>query len=107
MPKAREIDFKNWPIFLGTFSVYQDDSSDELSEVLDDLLLPASDTEDIWQQDNGDEDESEMDESESEDDDDKPVERIEISSDSDNDDNNGHVAAVNGKGSDDVSMESD
>ena len=73
---------------------------------MDDLLLPASDTEDIWQQDNGDEDESEMDESESEDDDDKPVERIEISSDSDNDDNNGHVAAVNGKGSD-VSMESD
>ena len=107
MPKAHEIYLKNWPIFLGTFSVYKDDSSDELSEVLDDLLLPASDTEDIWQQDNGDEDESEMDESESEDDDDNPVERIEISSDSDNDDNNGHVAAVNGKGSDDVSMESD
>lgn len=40
--------------------MYQDDSSDELSEVLDDLLLPASDTEDIWQQD--EEDESEEDE---------------------------------------------
>jgi hypothetical protein len=50
------------------FSVYQDDSSDELSEVLDDLLLPASDTEDIWQQDGDDQDEE--DESEEDDDDD-------------------------------------
>ena len=73
--------------------------------MLDDLLLPASDTEDIWQQDNGEEEDSELDDSESEEDEDKQVERIEISSDSDNDDNNGHVA-VNGKGSD-VSMESD
>jgi hypothetical protein len=54
--------------------VYQDDSSDELSEVLDDLLLPASDTEDIWQQDDQDEeDESEEDEEEDDSDDDQQV----------------------------------
>ena len=53
--------------------MYQDDSSDELSEVLDDLLLPASDTEDIWQQQGEDEDiedESEEEEEEDEDEDD-------------------------------------
>ncbi len=54
--------------------MYQDDSSDELSEVLDDLLLPASDTEDIWQQDDQDEeDESEEDEEEDDSDDDQQV----------------------------------
>ena len=53
--------------------MYRDDSSDELSEVLDDLLLPASDTEDIWQQQGEDEDiedESEEEEEEDEDEDD-------------------------------------
>jgi hypothetical protein len=51
--------------------VYQDDSSDELSEALDDLLLPASDTEDIWQQENDDDDDEddESEEEEEEDDD--------------------------------------
>ena len=54
--------------------MYQDDSSDELSEVLDDLLLPASDTEDIWQQDDQDEeDESEEDEEDDDSDDDQKV----------------------------------
>merc|ERR1712062_472633 len=38
--------------------VYQDDSSDELSEVMDDLLLPASDTDDNWFQDEDDNDEN-------------------------------------------------
>ena len=53
--------------------MYRDDYSDELSEVLDDLLLPASDTEDIWQQQGEDEDiedESEEEEEEDEDEDD-------------------------------------
>ena len=59
---------------LCSVSVYQDDSSDELSEVLDDLLLPASDTEDIWQQDDQDEeDESEEDEEDDDSDDDQKV----------------------------------
>ena len=48
------------------FTVYQDDSSDELSEVMDDLLLPASDTDDNWFQDE-DEDDSD-DESENDND---------------------------------------
>jgi len=44
--------------------VYQDDSSDELSEVMDDLLLPASDTDDNWFQDDDDpEEETETDDS--------------------------------------------
>ena len=48
--------------------MYQDDSSDELSEVMDDLLLPASDTDDNWFQDDEDpEDESETDDSDNED----------------------------------------
>jgi hypothetical protein len=58
------------------FSVYQDDSSDELSEVLDDLLLPASDTEDIWQQDGDDQDEEDESE-EDEDDDDADDDHVE------------------------------
>ncbi len=54
--------------------MYQDDSSDELSEVLDDLLLPASDTEDIWQQDDHDEeDESEEEDEEDDSDDEQQV----------------------------------
>ncbi len=54
--------------------MYQDDSSDELSEVLDDLLLPASDTEDIWQQDDQDEeDESEEEDEEDDSDDEQQV----------------------------------
>ena len=58
--------------------VYQDESSDELSEALDDLLLPASDTEDIWQQ-NGDDvdDDDESDEEEDDDDDDDDEEQVE------------------------------
>ena len=48
--------------------MYQDDSSDELSEVMDDLLLPASDPDDNWFQDDEDpEDESETDDSDNED----------------------------------------
>jgi len=31
--------------------VYKDESSDELSDVLDDLLVPASDTDDNWDDD--------------------------------------------------------
>lgn len=47
-----------------SFLVYQDDSSDELSDVLDELLLPASDTEEQWnvngdEEEEGDEDDSE------------------------------------------------
>merc|ERR1712203_271067 len=44
--------------------VCRDDSSDELSEVMDDLLLPASDTDDNWFQDDDDpEEETETDDS--------------------------------------------
>ena len=51
-------------LILLNFSVYQDDSSDELSEVMDDLLLPASDTDDNWFQDDDDpEEETETDDS--------------------------------------------
>lgn len=35
--------------------VYQDDSSDELEDVMDDLLVPASDTDDDWENDEMDE----------------------------------------------------
>ena len=35
--------------------VYQDDSSDEMSDVLDELLPPASDTEEQWNLDEADE----------------------------------------------------
>lgn len=47
--------------------MHQDDSSDELSEVLDELLLPPSDTEENWNldDDDSDEDDSEEDEAES------------------------------------------
>jgi len=48
------VTFQNVTHILMLISVYQDESSDELSEALDDLLLPASDTEDIWQQDGDD-----------------------------------------------------
>merc|ERR1712038_1442959 len=48
--------------------VYQDDSSDELSEVMDDLLLPASDTDDNWfqgdEEDESDEDSNDADDNE-------------------------------------------
>lgn len=62
-------------------AVYQDESSDELSEALDDLLLPASDTEDIWQQDDDDldnGDESEEDDEDNDDDDEEQVEQVRI-----------------------------
>ena len=55
------------------FTVYQDDSSDELSEVMDDLLLPASDTDDNWFQDE-DEDDSD-DESENDNDENSELEQ--------------------------------
>jgi len=35
--------------------VYQDDSSDELEDVMDDLLVPASDTDDDWDNEEADE----------------------------------------------------
>jgi hypothetical protein len=60
---------------LKSILVYQDDSSDELTEAIDDLLLPASDTEDIWQQD---EDDETSDDETSEDDDDQ-VEEVRLS----------------------------
>ena len=34
--------------------MYQDDSSDELADVIDDLLVPASDTDDDWVDDDND-----------------------------------------------------
>ena len=55
------------------FTVYQDDSSDGLSEVMDDLLLPASDTDDNWFQDE-DEDDSD-DESENDNDENSELEQ--------------------------------
>ena len=36
--------------------VYQDESSDELEDVLKDLLVPASDTDDKWDDDDDEED---------------------------------------------------
>ena len=35
--------------------VYQDDSSDEMEDVMNDLLVPASDTDDDFDEDDGDE----------------------------------------------------
>ena len=49
-------------------AVYKDDSSDELSDVLDELLMPASDTEENWNLDDDDDDE-ESDEEDASDDD--------------------------------------
>ena len=46
--------------------VYQDDSSDEMSDVLDELLPPASDTEEQWNLNNADESSSEGGEMEAE-----------------------------------------
>ena len=37
------------------FSVYQDESSDELEDVIDDLLVPGSDTDDDWEEKEDDE----------------------------------------------------
>ena len=37
------------------YLVYQDDSSDEMSDVLDELLPPASDTEEQWNLNDADE----------------------------------------------------
>ena len=55
-------------------SAYQDDSSDELSDVLDELLLPASDAEDNWNLEDGDsDDEEDNDGSSSEENDDMEV----------------------------------
>ena len=43
---------------------YQDDSSDELEDVIDDLLVPGSDTDDDWEEeDNYDEKNNESDDS--------------------------------------------
>ena len=41
--------------FIFFFPVYQDDSSDEMSDVLDELLPPASDTEEQWNLEEADE----------------------------------------------------
>merc|ERR1712039_108961 len=46
--------------------IYQDDSSDEMSDVLDELLPPASDTEEQWNLDEADESSSEGGEREAE-----------------------------------------
>ena len=35
--------------------VYQDDSSDEMEDVMNDLLVPASDTDDDFDEEDGDE----------------------------------------------------
>ena len=50
-----------------------DDSSDELSDVLDELLMPASDTEENWNLDDDDDDEEGSEEEEDSDDDIKMV----------------------------------
>ena len=75
------------------FIVYQDDSSDELSEVMDDLLLPASDTDDNWFQDE-DEDDSD-DESENDNDENSELEQ-EISDNEDVLVANGESNNING-----------
>jgi len=49
--------------------VYQDDSSDELSDVMDELLMPASDAEDAWPMGDDDDDDDASEEDASEDDD--------------------------------------
>merc|ERR1712062_4717 len=70
--------------------VYQDDSSDELSEVMDDLLLPASDTDDNWFQDEEDaEDETDSDDSDNESENNDGLESEDNSSDNE-------VSLVNG-----------
>ena len=76
--------------------VYQDDSSDELSEVMDDLLLPASDTDDNWfQEDEEDEDENDS-EGESENDLDENEENNDLDME-DNSSDNEAASLVNGK----------
>ena len=71
--------------------MYQDDSSDELSEVMDDLLLPASDTDDNWFQ--GDE-EDESDEDSDDADDNEDNNDLEVEDESSD---NQEVSLVNGK----------
>ena len=41
----------------GPLLLYQDDSSDELENVIDDLLVPGSDSEDNWEDDDDDDNE--------------------------------------------------
>ncbi len=81
--------------------MYQDDSSDEISDVLDELLLPASDVEDNWNLDDDDEEEEEEHISDKD-------EEQEEGSDEDSVDGN-DVEMANGVGSDgsDDDMESD
>ena len=72
--------------------VYQDDSSDELSEVMDDLLLPASYTDDNWFQDEEEDDSYE----DSEDDADENEDNNDLEVEDDSSDNQ-EVSLVNGK----------
>jgi len=75
--------------------VYQDDSSDELSEVMDDLLLPASDTDDNWFQEDDEDDEDDSDD-ESENDAEENNENNDLELE-DNSSENEEVSLVNGK----------
>jgi len=81
--------------------VYQDDSSDELSDVLDDLLLPSgSDNEELWNMDLDDEEEEEQDENEED-------ETDEDSEESNEDDGNEEEPLKIENGLEDEEMESD
>ena len=58
------------------FLVYKDDSSDELSDVLDELLMPASDTEENCNLDEDDDEDDDDDEDESEEEDNSDIEMV-------------------------------
>ncbi len=82
-------------------TVYQDDSSDELSDVLDDLLLPASDNEDAWDLDgdeveNDDTDEDEQEDKSEEDGDDDDEDEDDDDSDMEQDGEQVMVNGING-----------
>ncbi len=91
--------------------VYQDDSSDELSDVLDELLLPASDNEESWNVGGDDEDDEDEDDSEKEEDeeDDEVEDKAEEEDDEEEHGSEQEKMMVNGVNSEDSDeeMESD
>lgn len=107
----REKNPENWRlIFVFCCPVYQDDSSDDLTEAIDDLLIPASDAEDNWDLEDDkidvdDDDEDEEDDDEDKDDEDSDVEEVYADeSESDEDLVNGEPSNGNHK---DIEMDSD
>ena len=68
-------------MIVNNIAVYQDDSSDEIDDVLNELMIPASDNEEGWNLDDDDDEVSDEDSEESE----EEVEMLEGEEESDDD----------------------